>query len=209
MPIYTTMKRVLLLLCAALIAIAPLSAQRSYNSRAIHKMAKKEAKRVAKEGYELREAGDLEVLMAEHFERLFSETAIEFVGVEEGNKRLNVAISKARRSVLSECVGYASSVIKGRITTDISVEGAEQMDRFLATYERHASTGMDGQIRTSFTLVRYDKKSEKYDVKLVCYVERDAMNQMLRQSLKRAAEETMIAQEYEAKLSEFIDDDKN
>lgn len=200
------MKRLFLLLGAALIAVAPLSAQSSKIARQAKKEAKKAVKDAEKEGYKMLEVGDLETRIAKHLEKIHAGTAFEIVNTAEGKRSVNMAKSIARNNILNEHAESARSIVKGRVANDLHDVNERQAENFVAAYERLVCAELNGEVRVSYTLVRHNKKQNTYDVKLVCLVDYDSAHKIHLNAIKRAAEEQKMAQQYGTKISEWIDE---
>ena len=200
------MKKVLLILVAALVAVAPLSAQSAKDVRSAKKEAKASAKEAYKDGYKMLEAGDLETRIAKHLEKVYAGTAFQIVNTAEGKRSLNMAKTIARNNVLNEHAEQARSMVKGRVTSDMQDVNEVQRENFVAAYERLICAELNGEVRVSYTLVRHNKKENTYDVKLVCLVDYDAAHQVHLNAIKRAAEEQKLAQQYGTKISEWINE---
>ena len=191
---------------ALLVAVAPMSAQSKKDIRRAKKEAKLAVKEVKKEGYKMLETGDLEYKIAKHLEKLYSGTAFEITNTAEGKRSVNMAKSIARNNILNEYAESARSMVKGRVTSDMHDVNGVQRENFLAAYERLVCAELNGEVRVSYTLVRYNKKQNNYDVKLVCLVDHDAAHTARLNAIKRAAEEQKLAQQYGSKISEWINE---
>ena len=199
------MKKIILVLVALMVCAAPLSAQ----TKAELKQAKKEAKSAVKaaksEGWILLESGDISVQIQRHLAKKYSGDAFEITNTAEAKKSLNMAKSIARNNVLNEYAEAAKSMVKGRVTSDMSDINDVQHENFLAGYERLVCSELNGEVRVSYTLYRKNKEG-KFDVKLVCLVDCDAAHQAHIKAMKRALEEQKLAQEYGSKISEWINE---
>jgi hypothetical protein len=200
------MKKILLLLGIVMLAAAPLSAQTNKQSRLAKKEAKKAVKEAEKEGYKMLEVGDLQMRIASHLEKVYAGTAFQIVNTAEGKKSVNMAKTIARNNVLNEHAESARSIVKGRVTSDMHDVNSVQSENFVAAYERLVLAELNGEVRVSYTLVRYNKKQNNYDVKLVCLVDYDAAHQAHLNAIKRAAEQQELAQKYGSKISEWINE---
>ena len=200
------MKKILLLLGIVMLAAAPLSAQTNKQSRLAKKEAKKAVKEAEKEGYKMLEVGDLQMRIANHLEKVYAGTAFQIVNTAEGKKSVNMAKTIARNNVLNEHAESARSIVKGRVTSDMHDVNSVQSENFVAAYERLVLAELNGEVRVSYTLVRYNKKQNNYDVKLVCLVDYDAAHQAHLNAIKRAAEQQELAQKYGSKISEWINE---
>ena len=200
------MKKILFLLGAVLIAVAPMSAQTHKEVRLAKKEAKKAVKDAEKEGYKMLEVGDLEMRIANHLEKVYAGTAFQLVNTAEGKRSVNMAKTIARNNVLNEHAESARSIVKGRVTSDMHDVSNVQNENFVAAYERLVCAELNGEVRVSYTLVRHNKKQNTYDVKLVCLVDYDAAHKAHLNAIKRAAEQQEMAQKYGSKISEWINE---
>lgn len=200
------MKKILFLLGAVLIAVAPMSAQTNKEVRLAKKEAKKAVKDAEKEGYKMLEVGDLEMRIANHLEKVYAGTAFQLVNTAEGKRSVNMAKTIARNNVLNEHAESARSIVKGRVTSDMHDVSNVQNENFVAAYERLVCAELNGEVRVSYTLVRHNKKQNTYDVKLVCLVDYDAAHKAHLNAIKRAAEQQEMAQKYGSKISEWINE---
>ncbi|MBR6655103.1 MAG: hypothetical protein IKL20_00665 [Alistipes sp.] len=200
------MKKILLLLGVAMLAIAPVSAQSKKDVRLAKKEAKKAVKAAEKEGYKMLEVGDLETRIAKHLEKVYAGTAFQIVNTAEGKRSVNMAKSIARNNIINEHAESARAIVKGRVTSDMHDVNSVQAENFVAAYERLVCAELNGEVRVSYTLVRHNKKQNTYDVKLVCLIDYDAAHQRHLNAIKRAAEEQKMAQEYGTRISKWIDE---
>ena len=201
------MKKLFLVLAAALVAIAPLSAQVDKDvARAAKKDAAKAAKAALKDGYTMLESGDLETRITKHLEKVYANTAFEITNTAEGKRSVNMAKTIARNNIFNEHAESARSMVKGRVTSDMQDVNNVQAENFVAAYERLVCTELNGEVRVSYTLVRHNKKDNTYDVKLVCLVDYDAAHKVHVNAIKRAAEQQQLAQQYGTKISSWIDE---
>lgn len=200
------MKKILVVLVAALVAVTPLYAQSAKEIRQAKKEAKASAKEAFKDGYKMLEAGDLETRIAKHLEKVYAGTAFQIVNTAEGKRSVNMAKSIARNNVLNEHAEAARSMVKGRVTSDMHDVNNVQAENFVAAYERLVCAELNGEVRVSYTLVRHNKKENTYDVKLVCLVDYDAAHKVHLNAIKRAAEEQKLAQQYGSKISSWINE---
>jgi hypothetical protein len=152
------------------------------------------------------EVGDLQMRIASHLEKVYAGTAFQIVNTAEGKKSVNMAKTIARNNVLNEHAESARSIVKGRVTSDMHDVNSVQSENFVAAYERLVLAELNGEVRVSYTLVRYNKKQNNYDVKLVCLVDYDAAHQAHLNAIKRAAEQQELAQKYGSKISEWINE---
>ena len=195
------MKKILFVLAAALVAIAPVSAQ----SKAAIKSAKKSAKAAMAEGYVLLESGDMVYRMSMHLDKVYA-GAEEITATAEGKRSTNLAKSIARNNALNEYAEKARSIVKGRVASEMSDLNDVQKENFVAAYERLVLSELKGEVKTSYTLVRENKKENTFDVKLVCIIDTEGAHKAHLNALNRAAEEQKLAQQYGSNISNWINE---
>ena len=204
------MKKFLLLLVAALIAIAPADAQVSRRDvRRAVKSAKKEAKAYKKEGFKLLETGLMEAAIADFNIKKKAGNITEIVTQVNGKKSINMAKSQARNNAINEYAESARALIRGRVDSDMSDVGEVQMENFVAAYERLVLKEMNGELMTAFSLVRENKSKKApttYDIRLVSYVDLDAAHQAHMRAMEQAMRESDLAKKYGTKISSWIDE---
>lgn len=200
------MKKLVLLCLAAMFAIAPSYAQSNKEIRAAKKEAKVAAKEAVREGYKMLEPGDLETRIAKHLEQIYAGKAFQIVNSAEGKRSVNMAKSQARNNVLNEHAEYAKSLVKGRVASDLQDVNEVQAEHYVAAYERLVLAQLNGEVKVSYTLVRHNKKTNTYDVKLVCLIDYDAAHEAHMNSLKRAAEQQEAAQQFGTNISKWINE---
>ena len=199
------MKKIILVLVALMVCAAPLSAQTKQELKQAKKEAKSATKTALKEGWTLLESGDLGVQIQRHLAKKYSGDAFEISISVDGKKSINMAKSQARNNILNEYAESARSMVKGRVTSDMSDINDVQRENFLASYERLVCSELNGEVKTSYTLYRKNKDG-KFDVKLVTLVDCDAAHQAHIKAMKRALEEQEMAQKYGSKISDWINE---
>ena len=195
------MKKILIVLVAALVATAPVFAQ----SKAALKSAKKAAKVATAEGYKLLESGDLVLRAAQHLDKVLA-GAEEIVATADGKRSTNMAKTIARNNALNEYAEKARSIVKGRVTSEMTDVNDVQKENFVAAYERLVLSELKGEVKNSYTLVRHNAKTNTYDVKLYCLIDTEGAHKAHMNALKQAAEEQKIAQEYGTKISNWVNE---
>lgn len=193
------MKKILFILVAALVAIAPVNAQ----SKKAMKQAKKQAKTEAAAGYKLLEAGDLVYVIAKHIDKVDGGLE-QIVATADGKRSTNLAKSIARNNALNEYSEKARSIVKGRVASEMTDLNDVQKEQFMAAYERLVLAELKGEVKTSFTLVRHNAKAHTYDVKLFCLIDPEAAHTANVNALNRAAEEQKLVQQYGTNISNWI-----
>jgi hypothetical protein len=119
---------------------------------------------------------------------------------------LNVCKSAALNNALLEYAQSAGSYVRGRITSDMfnnsSADVPEEFDKFYAAYERLVSAEVKGELDFSLALERPNGDGKSYQAWYI--VDEDKAMQARLRAMRRAAEETRLAQEYANQVSQFV-----
>jgi hypothetical protein len=135
----------------------------------------------------------------------------------DGNKRelitnvsmcqsLNVCKSTALNNALIEYAQSAGSYVRGRITSDMmnnaSADAPQEFDKFYAAYERLVSAEIKGDLVFSLALEKNNGAGKSYQGWYI--IDEDNASRARLRAMRRAAEETKLAQEYANQVSQFV-----
>lgn len=196
----TIMKKLFIFLLVALFATQSIYAQ-DVASEA-RKEAKKGTKSVRRDGFKLLESGDLEGSMARHLEKVLSGKALQLAGTAEDKNSINIAVSVARNNAINAHVELASSVVKGRIVSEIIDLGNEQTEKFLAQYERILSGVLKSELSLSYTL--YKEQNNKCSVRAYYLLDYERAQKIHLDAIRHAAEQQGLWQMYGSRMSIWI-----
>jgi hypothetical protein len=119
---------------------------------------------------------------------------------------LNVCKASALNNALLEYAQSAGSYIRGRIASDMmnnaSAGTPQEFDKFYAAYERLVSAEVKGELEFSLALERDNGEGKSYQAWYIIDEEKASKARM--KAMKRAAEETKLAQEYANQISDFV-----
>jgi hypothetical protein len=119
---------------------------------------------------------------------------------------LNVCKSTALNNALIEYAQSAGSYVRGRIVSDMfnnsSAEVPEEFDKFYAAYERLVSAEVKGELEFSLALEKNNGSGRSYQAWYI--IDEDKAMQARVRAMRRAAEETRLAQEYAGQVSQFV-----
>lgn len=194
------MKKMFTLIAIMLSVVCIANAQTKQQS----KLAKQRAKELTKQGWEATgaaglEAGLLKVIMAE---------GDEFQGEGSSDKSFNLAKAKARNNMINEYADYSKTIIKGRVTTEMSDVNEQEAETYIAAYERLVVEELSGVF--SAPLLTLKKQQGKlYDARCYYVVKPESVRNAIKEALTKAEEQTEIVQGIGTKISSWIDEGLN
>lgn len=195
------MKKLLLVLAAALVALAPIDAQDRKVVRSAQKDAQSAAKAIRKDGYRTLELGDAETRLQAYFLKVY-EGGTEIVGTAEGCISTNLAKITALTNAANEYAIREGGVIRGRIISGASNITGEQLDNLVASFERLVQAQIRGQLVPYVTCIRDARGS--YSARIYCIVDENAVKSAKSRAMEQALEEQSLAEEYGSMVSEWI-----
>jgi len=196
-----TMKKILILAAALLVAAAPLGARSESASKSMKKEVKATARQIEADGFRMLELGDLRSRLQSYFEKV-GEGCTQIVGTAEGCISTNLAKVTAINNAANEYATLCGGLVKGRIVSDASNISGAQLDDIVAAYERLVYKRMGGELIQWITLVREDNGG--YDVRSYCLIDIDAAHKARMHAMQTALEEASLAEEYGSMVSEWI-----
>lgn len=197
------MKKLIVILAAALMALAPIDAQSRKDVRTAQKDAQAAAKAIKKEGYKALELGKVETRLQSYFLKVY-EGCSEIVGTAENCISTNLAKVTALSNAANEYAIREGGVIKGRIISSASSITGEQLDNLVASFERLIQTQVRGQLVPYVTCIKSGKGS--YCAKVYCLVDEDEVKSAKSRAMEQALEEQSLAEEYGSMVSDWINE---
>ena len=200
------MKKIILMMLAAVIVAGPVAAQTKKELRAAKKEAKMAAKQLKKEKFKLLEIGDLEMQLESYL--IKTKTGCkQIVGTAEDCISINLAKTAAMNNAVNEYATLSGGIVKGRITSEVSKVNEQQADDIVAAYERLVLKEIKGEIQSCVTLIRANGKNKKnYDARVYCLVDYDTAHAAKVKAMNLALEELNLTQEYGSKISDWVNE---
>lgn len=195
------MKRIILIVIAAVIAISPVHAQSRREVKAAKKEAKLATKQLKSDGFKLLELGDLR-LQLENFLIKAKTGNKQIIGTADDCISINLGKTIALNNALVEYANLSGGIVKGRITSDASNVNGQQADNLVAAYERLVLKEIKGEVQTYVTLIREEKKT--FDVRVYCLVDFDSAHAAKMKAMEQALEELDLSQQYGSKTAEWV-----
>ena len=169
-------------------------------------MYKKKKKELEKEGWKIvGSSKTLEVALLEHYAQI-GDGKYELEGAVATCRSINVcrqfAISNAQNEYAlmasSDVSGKAENIIQGNAVT------GEEIDAFVAAYEKNIKATIGSALKPSYAIVRGDKNAKEY--KLFFIVDEEKARLARENAMKATLSQVKIASEIGNQISTFIQD---
>ncbi len=204
------MKKLFSVLVLVTIFVAGAVAQPRMNEKTVWKMAKKEAKKLQKEGWEKSGSVPLENALYDHYAKLFlgEKPVQELVGNVLGNTSVTTVNQGDQWARTMVCISYskqAGQTIRGRIAAEMGagLNGGPAADAFYEAYESKVEKELKGEIRSSFGVYRTNKDG-KLDYKGYFLVDEEEAHRARMRAWEMAREESEFARQNAERISEFV-----
>jgi hypothetical protein len=197
----------LLLFCISLSVQA--QSDRKYN-KTMAKVYKAKVKELKKQKWQVTGTSlTLDAAVMKHLRTLrANENNRELIVSVSMCKSLNICKSNALNNALIEYAQNAGSYIRGRILSDMfgdsSADVPQEFDKFYAAYERLVSAEVKGELELSLALEKKNGFGRSYQAWYI--IDEDRASQARLRAMRRAAEETRLAQQYAGQVSEFVEE---
>lgn len=197
------MRRIILFAVAALVALAPLSAQSRQDLRAAKKEAAEAAKALKRDGYKPIELGNVQTRLEKYFLKTYAGCA-QVIGIAENCMSTNMGQVTALANAANQYAILAGGDIRGRMASNITTMNGQQMDNLVSSFERLVEKEIRGELIPYVTAVR--ERRGAYSVRAYCMIDEDAAAQVRRRALMTALEEQKLAEQYGSMVSNWIDE---
>ncbi len=197
------MKRIVFLVVAALVALAPVSAQSRQDLRAAKKEAAEAAKKLKRDGYKPIELGNVQTRLEKYFLKTYAGCP-QVIGVAENCMSTNMGQVTALANAANQYAILAGGDIRGRLTSSITSMNGQQMDNLVSSFERLVEKEIRGELIPYVTAVR--ERRGAFSVRAYCIIDEDAAAQVRRRALMTALEEQKLAEQYGSMVSNWIDE---
>ena len=197
------MRKLVIIAVAALVALAPVSAQSRQELRAAKKEAAEAAKRLKRDGYKPVELGDIQTRLEKYFLKTYAGCA-QVIGIAENCISTNLGQVTALANAANQYALLAGGDIRGRLTSSITSMNGQQMDNLVSSFERLVEKEIRGELIPYVTAVR--ERRGAFSVRAYCIIDEDAAAQVRRRALMTALEEQKLAEQYGSMVSNWIDE---
>lgn len=197
------MKKILIIMAAALVALAPLSAQTKRDARNARNDAAAAAKALRREGFKTLEVGNVET----QFEKFFLKVNAgcrQIVGTAENCVSINLAKITALANAANEYSITCGGSVRGRIVSSASSLTAQQVDNIVASFERLVEKKISGELIPY--VLAYKTKKGTTSARAYCLVDITAAYKAKKEALEMALAEQKLAEQYGSQVSDWIDE---
>lgn len=197
------MKKLVLIVVAALVAFAPVYGLTGNDANAARKEAAAAARLLKREGYKPMELGNVRTRLEQYFLKINSGCA-QVVGTADNCMSTNLAQVTALANAANQYAMLAGGDIRGRILTSTTSLTGQQVDNIVSSFERLVAKDIRGELVPYVTAVR--ETNGRIAARAYCIVDLDAAYQIRRRALEIALEEQALAEKYGSMVSDWIDE---
>ena len=205
-----SMRRIISLVAAVLVALAPAGAQATgvptvgkKEARVARREAKAAAKQLRRDGYRTVELGSVPSRLEGYFLKTASGCR-QVVGTADECMSLNLAKLTALTNAANEYAVLEGGDVRGRIASSATSLTGQQMDNIVASFERLVEKEIRGELVPYVTC--YRQRVGMYDVRTYCIVDVDSAMKARRRAMELALEEQALAEKYGTLVSDWIDE---
>lgn len=200
------MKKVLTIMIAALVALAPAFGQNRSDLKSAKKEAASAAKMLKREGFKPVELGDVKTRLEKYFLKVNAGCA-QVIGVADNCLSTNLAQVTALSNAATQYAMLAGGDVRGRIVSSTTSLSGQQVDNIVSSFERLVEKDIRGELVPYVTAVR--EKKGRITARVYCIVDMDAAAQLRRRALEIALQEQALAEKYGSMVSDWIDEGFN
>jgi hypothetical protein len=183
-------------------------AQPKDNNKDLWKTAKKEAKKLEKEGWKADGSLPLENLLYKHYQKLLDEEYQELVGNVAGNTSVTTLNQAQQWATTQALVSYAKSAgqtVRGRIAAEVGAGTANMpaADSFYEGYESKVEKEIRGELKKSFGIYK-EKSNGGIDYRAYYLVNEEKAAKARLRAMELAMQESEFARANAEKISSFV-----
>lgn len=209
------MKKIIMLILAALLMVPAVQAENKELQKAMKKEYKAKMKEYKKNKWELfGSSRTLEVTLLNHYNQLnnLGDDGREVVGVASRFKSKNIGHQEA---INNACITYAQqagSNLKGRVVSDLAANGDDssaEFDHFYSAYERLVEKEIKGEMIESYSIIRClnpkaKEQDREYEMQTFFIINESAASKARIRAMENALKESEAAQQHAQKVSDFV-----
>ena len=202
------MKKLITILAAALVALAPILAQEAEDAKPsaraaseARKAAKAAVKTLKKEGFRSYELGNA----SSYLERYFLKSAdgcARIVGTSGPCISENLAKLTALANAANEYAVLQGGNVRGRIISTASSLSGQQLDNLVASFERLVEKKIRGELIPCATYFR--SRGGRHSARVYCVVDEDSAARARRHAMALALEEQSLAERYGSLAADWV-----
>lgn len=203
---FEMMKKIILILVAAIVAVTSVSAQSKRDSQVAKSKATDAAKNLKKEKFKTLDGAnpyyDLEEI---YLQERNGKTVM--IGLGKASK-FNNARNLANAYVRNEYATNSCAMVKGRIVNNTSKIGEEEVEDIVAAYEALVLEEIKGALKEALVLKKENKDGDT-EVRAFWLVDIEAAHAARMKAMQHALDELQLSQKYGSEVSGWIDDGLN
>ena len=200
------MKKIILILVAAAIAVTSVSAQSKKDQQVAKSKATDASKNLKKEKFKTLDGAspyyDLEDI---YLQERAGKTVL--IGTGTG-KSLKMARIEASSDARNQYATNSSAMVKGRIVNNDTKLGEEEINDLISSYETLVLEEIKNVLKEALVLKK-ESKSGDVEVRSFWVVDIEAAHEARMKALKNAMDELQMTQKYGSEVSNWIDEGLN
>lgn len=193
-----------LMLCLAGGWMTEVNAQTKSERKEVAKLAKKEAKRLTKEGWKLLGSGGLEDALEQHLLMLKSKKYKEYSGIAGNCADVSDAVALCEAEAIRGYATVTSSEMEGFLEKEGKGVPEATVQRLHRAYTMAFETAMYGQMEPSYTVYR-QLDGGLYEAQTFFLGERDAAFQAKVAALERACRLAKVEKAFEKQMKDELE----
>ena len=197
------MKKIILIAAAALVALAPLSAESKKDQRDARKEAAAAAKTLKRDGYKPLELGDIQTRLEKYFIKTY-DGCEQVVGTAENCMSSNLAQVTALANAANKYAINAGGSVRGRMVSSTSTLSNAQVDNLVASFERLVEIEIKGELVPYVLAVK--EKRGVHSARAYCLVDIDGCLKAKMRAMQAALQEQALLEQYGSSISDWIDE---
>ena len=195
------MKKIILIAAAALVALAPLSAESKKDQRDARKEAAAAAKTLKRDGYKPLELGDIQTRLEKYFIKTY-DGCEQVVGTAENCMSSNLAQVTALANAANKYAINAGGSVRGRMVSSTSTLSNAQVDNLVASFERLVEIEIKGELVPYVLAVK--EKRGVHSARAYCLVDIDGCLKAKMRAMQAALQEQALLEQYGSSVSDWI-----
>jgi hypothetical protein len=201
------MKKLISLVMLLVMIVSTAVTQPNDGNKNLWKTAKKEAKKLEKEGWKSDGSLPLENLLYKHYQKLTDENNQELVANVVGNtsvKTLNQGQQWAANIASVTYAKQAGETVRARSGGETSAgTGMPSSESFYQAYESKVEKEIKGELKRSFS-VYMEKSGGNLDVRVYYIINEDNASKARMRAMELAMQESELARKNAERISQFV-----
>lgn len=205
------MKKFIMLVMAACLALGAYAAPEltKKQQKEVNKEVKSKVKEYNKDGWKVfGTSRSLESAVRHHIATLkaLDEDGYEVVGIANNFKSKSVGHQQAVNNACIEYAGKAGSTVQGMAMADLKGSGTDlndEFEHFYAAYTRNVEREIKNEMSETYSVIR-EVAPGRYEMQTFFIINESAAAKARQRAARDAMNETEVAQEHAAKISDFV-----